>query len=885
MGCAVQPARLQSPRAEFLMMATTPFSELLSNSFSADANLRVSATAALEAASRDSYPQYMGALVQELSSEQTDVTIRTAAGIALKNQFTAKDARTYDQLVAKWTSLDATLQGQIKHILLVTLGSPERRAGHTSAQVIAAIANIDLPRGQWSDLINNLLSFVATAGADTNKKISSLEAIGFVCETINPDVLQSQSNAILTAIAQGAHKNEPNEDVRLAAMNALLNALDFVRENFEKESERNYLMQIVCESTQSTYDKVQVVAFECLVKIVNTYYDKMQLYMQQALIGLTLNGMKHENENIALQAIEFWSSVCEVEWSIMYENDLDYEDPSDEIKRHNFGFGAQATPQLVPILLFLMTKKDEDDDEDEWNVSMAASTCLSQLALNAGDLIVSPVIPFVEAHITSNDWCYRDAAVMAFGSIVDGPRPEMISPLALSALPILIRLVKEDPSVQVRDSAGWALGRILEALSDSISANPANIQQIAESLMVGLNSNESRVSASCAWSLIMLAETNQRSPEDPTYVLSSFFEPLINGLVAVGERPGVDSNLRASVYEALSNFVEHCPADCEESVKNLTTGILGRLQITLGMQTSNDANALQPHEMQSHLCNTLTACVRRLGNGVRPIADSIMQLMLQIGSQTKISSVIEDIFFTAGAVSVAIEADFIRYMDHLTPLILSALSNVEDVSVCRFAIGLIGDAARALGQQLTPYVAAIMTALLSALQNDHLDRDIKPEILSLFGDLAMEVPLAVEPYLSHILQFLSLAYQSCIHIDGNDYDYLAGLRNSILESFTGILHGLKATDKAALMLPQMPQLFAFVQSIYEDPSRGVDVTKTIIGFLGDIASAYPGKECAALFQQHHTWIDSLLRLSKAEKGIQGMREVVRYTKEALRSAQ
>lgn len=54
------------------------------------------------------------------------------------------------------------------------------------------------------------------------------------------------------------------------------------------QGERNYIMQIVCEATQSPAVNVQVGAFECLVKIMSLYYDKMAFYMERALFGVCL---------------------------------------------------------------------------------------------------------------------------------------------------------------------------------------------------------------------------------------------------------------------------------------------------------------------------------------------------------------------------------------------------------------------------------------------------------------------------------------------------------------------------------------------------------------------------------------------------------------------
>ena len=45
-------------------------------------------------------------------------------------------------------------------------------------------------------------------------------------------------------------------------------------------------MQVVCEATQYAAVEVQVAAFECLVRIMGLYYDKMGFYMERALFGV-----------------------------------------------------------------------------------------------------------------------------------------------------------------------------------------------------------------------------------------------------------------------------------------------------------------------------------------------------------------------------------------------------------------------------------------------------------------------------------------------------------------------------------------------------------------------------------------------------------------------
>jgi importin subunit beta-1 len=93
--------------------------------------------------------------------------------------------------------------------------------------------------------------------------------------------------------------------VQLAAIKALYNSLDFVKDNFEREvryvlsstnplftwaqGERNYIMQVVCEATQNQAVEVQAAAFETLVRVMSLYYDKMSYYMERALFGVCLS--------------------------------------------------------------------------------------------------------------------------------------------------------------------------------------------------------------------------------------------------------------------------------------------------------------------------------------------------------------------------------------------------------------------------------------------------------------------------------------------------------------------------------------------------------------------------------------------------------------------
>lgn len=65
----------------------------------------------------------------------------------------------------------------------MTLGSPNVKAGNFASQAVSAIAAVELPQGQWPELIETLLGFVNNP-TNTNLRISTLQTIGFICEAI-----------------------------------------------------------------------------------------------------------------------------------------------------------------------------------------------------------------------------------------------------------------------------------------------------------------------------------------------------------------------------------------------------------------------------------------------------------------------------------------------------------------------------------------------------------------------------------------------------------------------------------------------------------------------------------------------------------------------------
>ncbi|KAG6888559.1 hypothetical protein C0992_008188 [Termitomyces sp. T32_za158] len=845
--------------------------DLLANTLSPDAATRRDATASLENAASENYPQYMLMLSAVLAGDDGPLHVRNAAGLALKNALSARDAARQQEYASRWLALPADTRATIKQDALRTLAAPAQKAANFASTVVAAIAAVELPNGHWPDLIELLLGFVNSQN-NTNLKISTLQTIGFICESIKPEILSLRSNEILTAVIHGARKEEQSPDVQLAAIHALYNSLEFVRENFEREGERNYIMQVVCEATQNVSVNVQVAAFECLVRIMGLYYDKMALYMEQALFGLTVVGMKHADERVALQAVEFWSTVCEEEVDLALEAQeaQDYGETPETESKH---FAKIALPEIIPVLLHLLTKQEEDAEDDEWNVSMAAGTCLALLAGAVQDAVVPAVIPFIEAHIKADDWHHREAAVMTFGSILEGPDPVVLTPLVDQALPLLIDMMA-DPNAHVKDTTAWTLGRICDLLIACIKPD-VHLHALVSALVAGLG-DAPRVVANCCWALMNLADQyGLYYDEDAgpgagaaggaggagTGPLSPYYEGVVQALLRVTESASNESNFRTAAYEAITAYLSHAAPDTIVVVQNTLLAILDRMERLLAMQNQvvgvDDRNNW--NELQSNFCSVVIAVIRKLEKGIQPLSDRVMTLVLQlIQAAGKTSTVLEDAFLVVGSLASALEGGFAPYIQAFLPFLHPALKAHEDTQLCTVAVGTIGDISRALGEASAPYAEPFMTVLLENLQSEVLNRNVKICVLSCFGDIALAVGAMFAPFLETAMVVLKQA--GAVEPNPLDYDivdYVGQLREGILEAYTGIVTGFKKTQKVDMLLPYAPDVLGLIQRCLADDERTDALVRLCYGLLGDLADSFPGGQLKQLLLQ--PWIAAELR--------------------------
>mmetsp|Transcript_41446 Transcript_41446/g.110904 ORF Transcript_41446/g.110904 Transcript_41446/m.110904 type:complete len:733 (-) Transcript_41446:53-2251(-) len=716
--------------------------QILTGAQSADQATRTAAEEQLKQSFFTDPATHLTLLGNELSDEAApNMQTRQLAGLLLKNCMTSKDHAQAVKLANDWMGLDPNTRTQIKTCSVQALGSGHKDVRLAAAQVISKIATIELPkrdgtgRSQWEDLMPTLLQWVVQpemSPVGMAKKEAALNTIGYICEEIadlETDCLQAKSNEILTAVVAGMRAEEQDQNVKLAAVKALNNALEFASRNFEVDTERDYIMQVICEACSQGTEEVKEYAYQCLSRIAELYYVRLPLYIQ-AILEMTLSAIQKEADSVARQAINFWTIVCDVEYDMMNSDD-------GESKCKNFIKGAHRF--LVPVLLTAMTTQEEDQDADTFNKSTEAAVCLQSISSTINEEILETVMPWVQANIGQANWRLREAAIMACGCVLDGPPGDVLQSYVARFVETLVSYLS-DAQQNCKDAAAWTLRQVCHHVP--IAINKQAIGPLCEAIMQTIPASEPSTAEHLCVAVMSLArfvketlvENLQDRWQDSPNEFSPVLVQLAQCMIGIADRPDAnEANLRQTAFETLNSVTEIADKNLVETfVAPQLLPLLGeRLQATFQMQALNADDLNAKCEWQSILCGTLQICIGRLPHSFLTVTDAnnntlvdrFMGLFLQVFSMQNTTSA-QDALLAIGSVCNQLpNGGFERYMQHFCPLLVQCINVVSDARLSVLAILMTADVARALEGKFVAFSDPLVEALLTVHNNPAVDAD------------------------------------------------------------------------------------------------------------------------------------------------------------------
>jgi importin subunit beta-1 len=212
-----------------------------------------------------------------------------------------------------------------------------------------------------------------------------------------------------------------------------------------------------------------------------------------------------------------------------------------------------------------------------------------------------------------------------------------------------------------------------------------------------------------------------------------------------------------------------------------------------------------------------------------------MRVCLELLSGVPPKSLVPEIVLgSIGALSGALESDFLPYMEAFAPFLYRGLENQEEPALCSMSIGLIGDLARALGDRIQPWCDEIMNRLLNLLQSQNFGQQFKPSILQTFGEISQAINGHFETYLQVVVQVLQQASQVTLepHSPFEMHEYVLSLREGIMDAWDGVIIAMMTAEKTQLLVPLVEPIFALVHMVWNEPTRSESLQRSCMGVIG-----------------------------------------------------
>ena len=447
--------------------------------------------------------------------------------------------------------------------------------------------------------------------------------------------------------------------MRNAALQALKNSLFYIRKNMETKTERDFIMTAVAEASRSQAPEVRALSLQCLDTICDQYYDFLGDYMTH-IYNLTTEAIKGDpQEEVKMAAIEVWSTLATVEQDLIF-TERQCQSLGLPLDRPMCPqYVMAASEHLLPLLLDTLKTVEEDALEDEsWTLQASASNCIEIMSLAIGGRILQLVIPFVQANIQSQDWKQRDAAIVAFMSIQEGPTTEEIGSYVMQSLQVMINAFK-DPSPVVQASAVHCVGLMCKL--HLVALQPPAIHGILQAFMEKLTEGPAMASHCCTGIYNVAQAVGKEAPEDPlpSNVLSVPMLLLMQALLKISDRPdGHEHNLRVASMSAAAALVSASAMDSQPIFRDLLPHIIGRTKAALAMQVVAQEERDAQEQILGSLCGLFQTLYQRMDKSdVKDSTNEVMGLLIQI-LQVRNVSCHEEAFFAIGAVAANIEEDF-----------------------------------------------------------------------------------------------------------------------------------------------------------------------------------------------------------------------------------
>ena len=782
--------------------------DLLQDALSSDHAKRTGAESIIISLQNNDFLTFLDVLIKIFCEEaDTLSSYRITAGILLRNSLHSADQATQYQIEAKWMDLENGFRQRVKELLLANMHSQKPKVALISGSILAAIARIEVVRESFKDFFVVMHSYLekdndATVGA-------ALEGVGSAATYLIEETgysFSSDSDVIFSVILKKLTKGE-STSIKMGALKCLINSLEALESTMSNSQNVALLLgamvSIACED-----EDLMSYMVECLYMILGLYYRKLGQSFD-VLLDFVKRVSKTESERVSIQAIEFWCILAEIEVDIG---------------------GCLVEKNLFQIMDYLLSKlfKHEEQDEGGWNSHKAAANCIEYVAkcvkteLLEFDLFRN----FVVENINSGDTHRQEAGTIALGCGISGKVGDRTGTLS-EVVPLVVGNIKNE---HLKESSLWTLSKLCEANFDTV--DPGAVLPVLVQNTIQVIQENSRNSVYAAYLVSSfsscLADTRDKVWDYENQV-SFFYYDILDVMIKATEVVDFkDVKLRRALFTALTDLVTAASENVSVVLNEMLKYIVNKSIEYLKYQNNTEQFLVLEDIISSYIVIVQNIILVRKEDRIGEMKEQVLFLFLEV-LKAKASCIHGDVYITLSVLCTP-TSYFTMNISSFLPSLVQDLKT-SDFYVLKAAINLVGDIANSLNQGFLVYSERLVPGLMQCLVSASTQRELKPVLLSVFGDVALSLGASFKPYLDmtmHILgQIMGLQRKF-------NEDFVDTLRKDAVQMIDCVVIALGHEEKVRANLGN---IVMFIQKIVgEDEEKRC--MKDCVSLIGDLIKGF-----------------------------------------------
>ncbi|KAM1531361.1 hypothetical protein FF1_005454 [Malus domestica] len=578
---------------------------------------------------------------------------RAMSAILLRKQLTRDDSYL-------WPRLNPTTQSSLKTILLTCIQQEDNKSiSKKLCDTISELASGILPDNGWPELLPFMFQCVSSDSPKLQELAFLIFALlsQYIGETMVPHIKE------LHAVFLHSLGNSPSPDVKIAALNAVINFIQCLTSSGDRDRFQDLLpamMKTLMESLNNGNEATAQDALELLIELAGTEPRFLRRQIVE-VVGAMLQIAEADTLEEATRhlAIEFVITLAEA------------RERAPGMMRKLPQFISRLFAILMRMLLDIEdeaswhTAETEDEDAGETGNYSVGQECLDRLAISLGGNTIVPVASEqLPAYLAAPEWQKHHAALIALAQIAEGCGKVMIKNLEQVVAMVLNSF--QDPHPRVRWAAINAIGQLSTDLGPDLQVQYH--QRVLPALAAAMDDFQNpRVQAHAASALLNFSENC--TPD----ILTPYLDGVVSKLLVLLQ------NGKQMVQEGALTALASVADSSQEHFQKYYDAVMPYLKAILVNATDKSNRMLRAKSME---------CISLVGMAVgkdkfRDDAKQVMEVLMALqGSGMEADDPTTSYMLQAWArLCKCLGQDFLPYMSVVMPPLLQSAQLKPDVTI------------------------------------------------------------------------------------------------------------------------------------------------------------------------------------------------------------